>query len=827
MTPRNPKTLAVVLGMHRGGTSLLSKAMAVFGFEHGDRLLPPQPDNPKGFYEDADIVGLNEEMLACIGQKWDTMKSVRQTDVGRLESEGFISRARSLLAGKLEAHPRFAMKDPRLAKLLGAWRRALDNLPSTRVIYVVAVRHPVAIAASLIDRDARTARSGFRKHEVFWNWVINALTIAEHCPPRDSICVEYEGMVADPEDQLRRMSRELRLEVIEQRLESFAGEFVDPLMQHFRATENAAHRLPRLVREIYAHQQSAARGSFEPAEKAVLEKWREDVSDWEEILSLSGETVKLARQAEEMKITLSVYSSKIADLELGARKKDKTLEELRAALVNRDAAAASAMASLQQALTDVKASTCWKITRPIRWIGVTTHRIAAKASRLATPTDAPSQGHSGGVMDGSCMESDPPTPIEQPTTGNIEESERQAESNAAGRSLDVVQWLDSRWPNLIPIRTFPVPGHDRRITIVTDSVGTSSLFGGVGTALVLGALAANRLGASLRLVTRLEEPDTGAMTAVLEANKVEVPAHLETAFLPPTSRGGIPVSAGDFFLTTSWWTTRSTLDAVGAAKVFYLLQEDERMFYHFGDDRLRCEDTLNERGLHAAVNSKLLFDHLAQGASALLDFGSRASWFEPAFPGSMRTRSRQSEKRRLFFYARPDHARNLFSLGLEALHRALNAGVFPRGRWDIYMVGRNIPALALPDSRPLHSVEGLSWADYQELVASMDAGFSLMSTPHPSYPPLDLAAAGAAVLTNQFGNKSNLSSYSRNIITAAPNVPALTEGLRLLERLAVDDEARRRNAETDNIARDWHIALADVVETIGTRFKTATESSQR
>jgi hypothetical protein len=101
----------------------------------------------------------------------------------------------------------------------------------------------------------------------------------------------------------------------------------------------------------------------------------------------------------------------------------------------------------------------------------------------------------------------------------------------------------------------------------------------------------------------------------------------------------------------------------------------------------------------------------------------------------------------------------------------------------------------------------LGWADYQALVRTMDAGFVLMDTPHPSYPPLDLAASGAAVLTNSRGLKQDLSRYSDNISVVSPTLPQLRAGLAALARAACDDEARSSAVENDRICRDWHRAL--------------------
>ena len=62
--------------------------------------------------------------------------------------------------------------------------------------------------------------------------------------------------------------------------------------------------------------------------------------------------------------------------------------------------------------------------------------------------------------------------------------------------------FNKRFGALEPLRTYEAPHHGLRVTIVTDSISSGSLYGGVATAIILGALLARRLDAGLRLVTR-------------------------------------------------------------------------------------------------------------------------------------------------------------------------------------------------------------------------------------------------------------------------------------------------------------------------------------
>src|SRR5262249_46344437 len=100
-------------------------------------------------------------------------------------------------------------------------------------------------------------------------------------------------------------------------------------------------------------------------------------------------------------------------------------------------------------------------------------------------------------------------------------------------------------------------------------------------------------------------------------------------------------------------------------------------------------------------------------------------------------------------------------------------------------------------------------------VRSAHVGMGLIYSPHPSYPPLDLAASGAVVVTNTFeSSKLDLSDYSRNILCVRPTVEGLTRGIAAAVRLAADDETRAANLVSSGIGRDWAATFYPVVDRI-------------
>jgi O-antigen biosynthesis protein len=370
---------------------------------------------------------------------------------------------------------------------------------------------------------------------------------------------------------------------------------------------------------------------------------------------------------------------------------------------------------------------------------------------------------------------------------------------------------NTRFPNLRPLRTFRVPAEQRRLTMVTDSISKGSLFGGVGTAILLAAQTANRMNARLRIVTRNDPPDAENVHCVLQVYGITLNQEPQLQFASVgDERTEIDLQDGELFITTSWWTTWSTLAGVPAESIIYLLQEDERMFYPYGDDRLRCEQILSRHDLRFVINTKLLWDHLV--ASGLDNIRGRAIWFEPAFPRSVfypRPRPQGMHKKRLFFYARPNNLRNLFYLGLKTLDRAIASGALPADEWEILLVGSHIPDVSFGSEVSVQKLENLSWSEYAGLCGSVDLALSLMYTPHPSYPPLDLAASGAIVVTNRFPGKQDLSGYSPNILCADPDVAALVDAL-----IEGTRRVSSKRSGDDGLLRDWGQALAHVVDAV-------------
>ena len=76
--------LIVVLGMHRSGTSAITRGLQALDVNLGEQLMPPvENNNDKGFFEDIEVNKLNIELLNAMDSDWDDVSVIPSTALGQ------------------------------------------------------------------------------------------------------------------------------------------------------------------------------------------------------------------------------------------------------------------------------------------------------------------------------------------------------------------------------------------------------------------------------------------------------------------------------------------------------------------------------------------------------------------------------------------------------------------------------------------------------------------------------------------------------------------------------------------------------------------------
>lgn len=283
----------------------------------------------------------------------------------------------------------------------------------------------------------------------------------------------------------------------------------------------------------------------------------------------------------------------------------------------------------------------------------------------------------------------------------------------------------------------------------------------------------------------------------------------------------LAVSADDSFIASTWWSAYIAHDAAqrcGRQRFVYLIQEYEPFTFPLGSYSAMAAASYEFP--HAAVFSSPLleeyFNNNKFGVFSLPEYEEiRATSFENAIlsfdPGRLRFDAPDGV-RKLLFYARPEAhaARNMFEVAYLALARSIEQGVFDGGEWLFHGIGSSHGDIPLPGGRKLEMLGKFGLREYGERLLGYDVGLSLMYTPHPSLLPLEMAAAGMLVVTNECMNKTRdkLADISGNLIGSRATIEGVGEGL----REAVDevaDETRRRAGSEVKWASSWDAAFDD------------------
>lgn len=154
------RVAVLVAGMHRSGTSALTRVLSLLGCSLPQHVMGNNPSNPTGHWEPQTIVDLNDEILEAAGTSWNDWQGLNPGWETSPARAGFLRKARRILEQEYEDSSFFVIKDPRICRIAPFWLDALrENGIDPRII--VPVRNPLEVASSLQTRDGIDTSVGY------------------------------------------------------------------------------------------------------------------------------------------------------------------------------------------------------------------------------------------------------------------------------------------------------------------------------------------------------------------------------------------------------------------------------------------------------------------------------------------------------------------------------------------------------------------------------------------------------------------------------------------------------------------------------------------
>jgi hypothetical protein len=178
----------LITGTGRSGTSAVAQLLHEAGLAAGNDLIEPDEHNEEGYFEERELIGINDAILDAAGVgAWFTTATRQQI---RDAASQHIDAMRELAAA---ATP--VWKDPRLSWTLEPW---LDVLPERPQI-IVCLRSPAEVVASTLTYYMLGGDEAERAVTHVWRAQSERLLEIIDEYRLDAICVEYAALQANPE----------------------------------------------------------------------------------------------------------------------------------------------------------------------------------------------------------------------------------------------------------------------------------------------------------------------------------------------------------------------------------------------------------------------------------------------------------------------------------------------------------------------------------------------------------------------------------------------------------------------------------------------------
>ena len=232
ITQTKHRSALLVAGMHRSGTSALTRVLSYLGADLPENLAPALPNNNEtGFWESVDLMILHDDLLKSAGSSWNDWTTFNpdwhKSDVGKQ----FKYNIQSVVRNDFGDSSLFVVKDPRICRFLPLWLDILKE-EKTEPYAVIPIRNPLEVAQSLKARDGLPIATG----GLIWlRHVLDAVYFSAEIP---RAFVSYRDLMDDWHFVVDSISKQLGLvfPCMSPIVELDVEQYLDPHQKHNHAT---------------------------------------------------------------------------------------------------------------------------------------------------------------------------------------------------------------------------------------------------------------------------------------------------------------------------------------------------------------------------------------------------------------------------------------------------------------------------------------------------------------------------------------------------------------------------------------------------------------
>ena len=250
---RSAGQAVLICGMHRSGTSALTRVYNLLGGALPEPLVPPSIGNEFGHWEPAEVVAMNDRALMAADSDVNSVTPISFAWFRSAAARSFSTDIASYLQKVTASAGTWYIKDPRISLLSKLWRQGLED-SALQPRFIIAFRDPREVASSLSARQIQYFPDEvWPEHRGLALWLNYVLTVEEQTRGSHRSFVSYDRLLADWPGEISRINAQLGLPAPEltDDIRAAVDAFIDPSSRHVQiksaATENLAGEVYKLL----------------------------------------------------------------------------------------------------------------------------------------------------------------------------------------------------------------------------------------------------------------------------------------------------------------------------------------------------------------------------------------------------------------------------------------------------------------------------------------------------------------------------------------------------------------------------------------------------
>lgn len=193
------RTCILVLGMHRSGTSAVTRVLNLLGASLPNTLMPAKEENAAGFWESLAFMHVNDALLAKADSSWDDWTSFNEGKLVPVHLAALEDQILNTIKAELDGSNLIVLKDPRIARFVPFYSRILHS-QGFDIRCVHMTRSPFEVAQSLETRDQ------FSRNFSYLLWLRHTLDAEQATRKFDRIFVTYRELMSQNSDAVKRLA---------------------------------------------------------------------------------------------------------------------------------------------------------------------------------------------------------------------------------------------------------------------------------------------------------------------------------------------------------------------------------------------------------------------------------------------------------------------------------------------------------------------------------------------------------------------------------------------------------------------------------------------